>query len=148
MKPSAALLLAGALAGCAERPEQSSAATGPRLIRVEAWARAQADTTRPGAAYISFTNAGTQELEIAGISCEPAGMAHLHRSEQQGGLMVMRGAGRVAVAPGARLEMEPGALHVMLMDLAGPVAAGRRFNCLLEFSGGETFPVEVEARAN
>lgn len=148
MKRSAALLVLGALGGCAERPESSSAATGPRLTRVVAWARAQADTTRPGAAYISFTNSGTQELEVAAISCAVSVMAHLHRSDEQGGLMVMRAAGRVTVAPGARLAMEPGALHVMLMDLTEPVAEGSRFSCLLEFSGGGTFAVEVEARAS
>ena len=49
--------------------------------------------------------------------------------------------------PGARIELQPGGYHLMLLDLKHPLKAGEKFPMMLTFERGGTVtvPVQVEA---
>lgn len=66
---------------------------------------------------------------------------------QMGGMaMQMVPVEKVAVPAGGTVELKPGGLHIMLMDLKRPLAAGDRFTVTLRFERSGEQQVEVEVR--
>ena len=63
------------------------------------------------------------------------------------GMMRMQEVDAIAVPAGATVELKPGGLHLMLIDLAKPLVAGETFTVTLAFASGETLPVPVEVRS-
>ncbi len=57
----------------------------------------------------------------------------------------------LAVPPGASVLLEPGGAHLMLIDLAAPLAPGTKVALSLRFAAAGTVELEVpvvDARAN
>jgi hypothetical protein len=50
-----------------------------------------------------------------------------------GGVMRMRSAGALTLAPNARIAMKPGGMHIMLMGLTAPLRPGTRLPLTLRF---------------
>lgn len=61
-------------------------------------------------------------------------------------LMGMREVDEIAVPDGETTVLAPGGYHVMLIDLAAPLEAGKRFDVTLEFERAGTVTVEAEVR--
>jgi len=64
-----------------------------------------------------------------------------------GGMMQMRQVPSIAVPAGTTVTLEPGGLHIMLLDLAAPLTAGQTFDMTLEFASGERLVVPVSVRS-
>lgn len=107
-----------------------------------AWAR---PGTQGGmsAVYGVLRNLGDREAAVTGARCEGAAMTHLHRSTVENDMVRMAPVERLPVAAQGREEFRPGGLHIMLMGLARPLAAGDTVRC--ELSAGETVVVRFEA---
>ncbi len=58
----------------------------------------------------------------------------------------MRPVDQVPLPSGEVVRLEPGGLHLMLEELAGPLEAGSRFEVTLTFREAGTKSVEVEVR--
>ena len=99
-------------------------------LHVSGWARAGVGSS---AAYVSVHNGGATADRLLGASSPAAANVSIHDSQNQGGVMRMRAAGPVRVAPGASIAMKPGGLHVMLMGLKAPLRPGTRLPIVLRF---------------
>jgi iron complex transport system substrate-binding protein len=132
-----ALALAlGAAAAAAERP-----------ITVEgAWARPTAAGTTVGAGYLVVRNRGRDADELEGAASPQAARVEMHESRIEGGMARMRPVTSLAVAPGASLRFEPGALHLMLVGLKGPLTTGQRVPLVLRFARAGAVAAELEVR--
>src|SRR5690606_27441472 len=66
-----------------------------------------------------------------------------------GGMMEMRPVDRIVVPAGGEVVLEPGGLHVMLLDLAAPLEAGSSVELTLEFeeSGEQVVTADVRDEA-
>ncbi len=170
------LALALTLAGCsgkqtkeeaAEQPPAAPAAKGPVISVEGAWARPSAEGSMMSAAYFTVRNTGDEDDALVGASADVAGRAELHESrpatteskaEGSMGGQTMGGSGgndmamemvpvdRITVPAGGSVELKPGGLHVMLMDLKRPLAVGDRFQLTLRFEKSGEQTVEVEVR--
>ena len=100
------------------------------LLIERPWARASIGTSRPAAAYFTVENNSGEADSLIGVSSPVAGTAMIHTATEENGVVHMRAAGPLEIPPG-KLEMRPGRMHVMLMQLREP---------LIE---GETLPLEV-----
>ncbi|MFO1059329.1 MAG: copper chaperone PCu(A)C [Dongiaceae bacterium] len=120
----------------------SAAAAAAPPPRVEAaWSRATPGAAAPGAAYATIVNdSGTADRLVA-VTSPVAARAQLHVSVVEGGLATMRPVTVVDLAPGARLELKPGGLHVMLTGLRQPLRQGERFPLVFTFE--KAGPVEA-----
>jgi periplasmic copper chaperone A len=95
------------------------------LLEVDTpWARATIGTARPGAAYVTFRNTGDQLEELVDISTPAAAHPEVHEMEEEGGVMKMRPAGPLEIPPGEEVRLEPGGMHIMLMQLQQPLEEG------------------------
>jgi copper(I)-binding protein len=88
------------------------------------WARATIGATGPGAAYVTFRNTGDQLEKLVDISTPAAAHSEVHEMTQEGGIMKMRPAGSLEIPPGEKVPLEPGGMHIMLMQLRQPLKQG------------------------
>jgi copper(I)-binding protein len=103
----------------------SGADDGARgALRISApWVRAMPPGRRVTAAYATLTNTGDTPLVVTGVSTS-RGEATLHESVQEDGQMRMRARAEILVPAGGVVRLEPGGLHVMVMQLEETPAEG------------------------
>lgn len=106
-----------------------------------AWARAS--VARTGAAFVSVSNNGGTPDRLVGVASPVAADVMVHRSFEENGTMKMEHVAVVVVEAGQRLEMKPGGLHIMLMNLKQPLKKGDQFPLSLHFERGGTKEVTV-----
>ncbi len=132
MPLAAALLLA-----VAQAPAPS-----PAMVAVErAWSRATPGAAREGALYLTL-RAATADRLVA-VSTPAAGMAMLHESREVGGVVQMRDLDGLSLPAGQPVAMRPGGVHVMLMQLAHPLAQGQHFPVTLRFEHAPALTADV-----
>jgi copper(I)-binding protein len=77
------------------------------------------------------------------ISSPIARQAEIHESRVVNGTVEMRPVESIECPPGATVRIEPGGLHVMLLGLTHPLAAGTTFPLLLRFRDAGSLTVQV-----
>lgn len=148
--------------------------TAPAAAGVEvtgAWARASAEGQTRGAAYLTIVSPTDDAIVAASVSGDVAGAVELHETTTDhdaghdgaadhgaghygaadhgaghDGAMVMRAVERIELPAGEPVELRPGGLHIMLLDLSQPLAAGDSFTLTLTLASGEEVDVDVEVR--
>ena len=133
----AACLMISALAGSAAA--QGVAIEGP-------WARATAGQAKNGAAYLTLTNLGDTPERLVKVESPVATTVELHAHVNDNGVMRMRAITAIEVSPGEPSILQPGGLHVMLIDLKEPLKQGEKFPLTLTFESGKTATVQVAIR--
>jgi copper(I)-binding protein len=63
-----------------------------------------------------------------------------------GGMMTMREVGSIQLPAGKMVLLQPGGLHVMLLDLAAPLELGASFTAVLEFAVSDPIEITFEVR--
>jgi copper(I)-binding protein len=133
----AAVLLAGPSLAAGEGASE-------QVHVMEPWSRELPPVAPNGAAYFQVANHGRADARIVGASSPIAKRAELHTHSMVDGVMRMGPVeGGVPVPAGGSVTFAPGGLHVMLMGLSTPLAAGMKFPLTLEFEDGGTKILEV-----
>ena len=109
-----------------------------------AWARASIGTERPGVAYLRIYNDGTESDRLLGAATPVAKRAMIHESLMKDGVMKMRPAGDIDIAPGGKVLLEPGGLHLMLTFLNKKLVEGESFPLTLTFEQAGDVTVDVK----
>jgi copper(I)-binding protein len=112
--------------------DAASGAVGDLLVR-DAYARST--TNDVAAAYFTLTNSGDADDALLEVSVSPsvAGEAQLHTSVMEGASMQMEQVPEIGVPAGGEVVLEPGGLHVMLLDVPAPIEAGSEIELTLTF---------------
>lgn len=123
---------------------EAQPASGPP-IRVEGpWARATIGGARTGAAYLTILNQGPADDRLVAISTPVAGIAELHRTVEEQGIMKMLPVPALEIEAGAKIAFEPGGYHIMLMKLRAPLKEGQTFPLALTFAKAGRIEVAVK----
>jgi len=112
----------------------------------DAWMRASLGKVPTTAAYFKVENKGATEDRLIGVSTPAAAMSHLHESVEENGVMQMRSVAALTLKPGQSLQLDPGGLHVMVMNLKAPLKAGEKVPLVLSFEKAGTIKVEADVR--
>jgi periplasmic copper chaperone A len=112
------------------------------------WARATPPNARTGAVYLTLVNHGGVADRLVSASSTAAERVELHAHVNDAGVMRMTAIDAVALAPGERVSLRPGGLHVMLVDLKGPLREGSRLTVTLRFAAVGDVAVEVPVLRN
>lgn len=135
-----------------------------------AWARTSPAVATAGAAYLEITN-GTETddaLVAASVDDAVAGMVELHETTTAGEddastdgdmdgdmtdtsmgdapMMQMQPVEEIAVPAGETVSLEPGGLHLMMLDLAAPLEVGTTIEITLTFEQAGDVVVTAEVR--
>ena len=151
------LLLATAaltLTGCASTaaPAAEAEPAGDVIQISDAWVKSADDGM--SAAFGELVNEGDEDITVVSAETAASSMLELHETvENEAGEMVMRQVeGGFVIPAGEALLLEPGANHIMLMDLASPLQAGDEVTFTLTFADDSTFeftaPVKDYSGAN
>ena len=110
----------------------ASAAAAAQPVQVSnAWMRPTVPGQQATGAYMSLT--APKALTLVGISTPAAGIAEVHEMKMDGDVMKMREIPALALPAGKTVNLKPGGLHVMLMDLKQPFTKGNRVPMTLRF---------------
>jgi copper(I)-binding protein len=127
----------------------SLAATAEQNTALEfenVWVRALPPFQPNTAAYLTLVNRGEAAIAIVGASSNVAEKVELHTTRKIDGLMRMEPLEALAVAPGERVELAPGGMHLMLLGLAYMPAPGDDIRLCLQLVSGEVVCTAAEVR--
>jgi copper(I)-binding protein len=144
MLRSSSLLATTLLLAATAQAQQFSADS---LVIDHAWARPTAAGMPTGVAYLSITNHGVRADTLLSARTPVALRVEFHRTSFEGGMAKMRPASPLVIAPGATLAAAPGGLHLMLVELAAPLADGTTVPLVLTFkdAGDVTVQLRIES---
>lgn len=98
------------------------------------WARASPGGAKVAAGYLTITNTGKTSDKLIGGSTTASAALELHDMTMVDGIMRMRRIENgIVLAPGATIRLQPGGMHVMLIDLKQPITAGETIKGTLVF---------------
>ncbi len=121
-----------------------AADSGPLRIE-QPWAAETPPAARTGAAYLNIVNDGEAD-RLLGAQAEVASHVELHTTAMDGNMMRMRKVEALEVPGGATTALEPGGLHIMLIDLRQPLRAGQNFSLTLQFEKAGALQVQIPIR--
>jgi periplasmic copper chaperone A len=115
---------------------------------VQPWARATPKGAPVAGGYLTITNKGGAPDRLIGGSVTFAGRFEMHEMTVQQGVMRMRpvGQGGLEIKPGETVELKPGGLHVMFLDLKRPLQAGERAKGTLVFEKAGKVEIEYDVQ--
>jgi len=116
------------------------AQTGTLEVK-DAWARATPGMAQNGAAYLTI-EASTAD-RLIGAETPVAAKAELHTMKIESGIMKMRPLTGIDLPAGEPVALKPGAVHIMLVGLKGPLRPGQSFPLTLHFAKAGTREVTV-----
>jgi copper(I)-binding protein len=98
------------------------------------WARATPKGAAVGGGYLKITNTGTTADRLLGGSTSIAGRLEVHEMSMSGNTMKMRQlSDGVEIKPGQSVELKPGGLHIMFVNLKQQLQQGQHFTATLQF---------------
>ncbi|GAA1470182.1 copper chaperone PCu(A)C [Microbacterium thalassium] len=148
----AALALTGCATGTSASSDEAVSAAADVVTVSDAWVKA-ADEGMTGA-FAELENDGSADVTVVAASTDAAAMVELHETAMgdDGEMAMSEVDGGFVVTAGGTHVLEPGADHIMLMSLTGPLAAGDEVTITLTFSDESTLeftaPVKDFSGAN
>lgn len=110
------------------------------------WVREAPPVAKVLAAYGRLCNDTDADIVIEGVAAEGFARAEVHRTVEKDGRTSMRHLRSLTVSANDCVALEPGGLHVMLFDPAGPLRAGDTVSFIFSLAGRDpvtlTAPVE------
>ena len=129
----ATLGLVAALSGCQSAPAE---------LEVEnAWAKAAESGMT--AVFADISNPGGEDITMVGGTTDVAQMVELH--EVADGVMQQKEGG-IVVPANSTISLMPGADHIMIMGLTGPLLPGDTITVTIELDNGDTLEVTADVR--
>jgi copper(I)-binding protein len=124
----------------------SSCARHPEISIEDAWARPgfQGDNS---AVYLTINNGTDQGDGLIGAVSDVANLTEVHLSKMDAdGTMTMERQDLVGIPANKVVELSPGGLHVMLVNLVQDLNVGDTFRLTLNFQRAGDIEVEVEVK--
>jgi copper(I)-binding protein len=115
-------------------------------VQIEnAYTRATVPGQMAAGGFMKIENKGAAD-QLISASSPVAGEVQLHEMAMDGNVMKMRQVKDIAVPAGGAVELKPGGLHLMFMNIKAPLASGETVPVKLKFAkAGE---VEVKMPVN
>ena len=139
-----ALTLAASLGLAAAGPGETEDTS---LTVTDAFARETIGLGKTGAAFLTVSNAGSEDDTLLAGATPAAGKVELHTHEKDGEIMRMRKVEAFPVPAQSDLKLQPGGNHIMLFDLAAPLAKGESFPLTLSFEKAGDITIDVSVVA-
>lgn len=124
-----------------------------------AWARTTPAGATNGVMYLQLSSDVRDALVAVDVPTDIAERAELHTSHGAGSsghqhgavgndTVTMKQVTEVVIGAGETVKFRPGGNHIMLVNLASPLARGDTFTATLQFSSGRTLDVLVTVSDN
>src|SRR5690554_333200 len=112
----------------------------------EAQVRAVPPVSTTTAAFMVLHNPGERDLVVLDAFSPVAENTELHNHVEEEGVMQMRQVPAISVPAGGSVELAPGGLHLMLIDLFEPLEEGDQVELTLELDNAERITFEAPVK--
>lgn len=135
------VVLAGSV-GAASAVAGGGSSAESAITVTDAWVRAVPPVAKNSAGYLLIRNAGSEDV-LLGATIDGARVTEIHEMVRSGESMAMRPRVQVVVPASGRVELAPGGLHLMLIDLQKPLQVGAKLKGVLRFRDAGEVKVEM-----
>lgn len=111
-----------------------------------AWVREGPPTAQVLAAYMQITNPGAQDLVITGASSPQFASVEIHRTEIVDGMARMLPQAQLVIPANGSITLEPGGLHLMLIQAREALPAGAQVEIQLQLENGANQAVTASVK--
>lgn len=105
-----------------------------------------------GAAFLSMRNTSSKPVKLVDAKTDPhiCKRVELHTHVQEGNIYGMRRISEIIINPGETVVLEPGKLHIMLIDIKSTLSEGDEVPLTLIFEGAseQTLLAPVKKKAS
>ena len=110
----------------------------------DAWVRGMVPTQTATGAFMRIIS--KTDAKLVGVKTPVAGMAELHRTTEEGGMMHMGAVESIPLPAGKPVDLAPGGYHVMMMHVSKPLQAGETvpMTLIVEGKDGKRESIEVK----
>ena len=141
------ILLAAMLAGPVTFSAHAAEQAADAVEAVNAYVREVPPVSATSAAFMTLRNTGAEDHAVVAARSPAAAVVELHTHVMgDDGMHRMREVEKVDVPAGGETVLQPGGLHVMLINLTAPLKAGEQVELTLVYGDGseETLSAEVK----
>jgi uncharacterized protein YcnI/copper(I)-binding protein len=126
----------------------AGSATAGTLSIEGGWTRATAGGAKVGAGYLTIRNQGTAADTLVSVETTVAGKSEIHDMtvSDEGVMRMRRLDGGLDIPAGGSVELKPGGMHLMFLDLKQPLVANARVKVKLVFKSGAAAEIELPVR--
>ena len=124
--------------------------TGEAMTKTEGMGGTQMAMEGPvSAAYMIIENKGGQADKLVAVETSVAAVNEIHETKEMAdGKMGMQPVqGGLEVPAKGSVELKPGGLHIMLMNLRQDLTPGQTFTLTLKFQSGKQMTIDVPVKA-
>lgn len=112
------------------------------------WLRAMLPGQPAGGGFVTIANGGSTPDRMIGVSTTAAGKSEMHTMEIKNDVMVMRPVeGGIEIPAGQTVELKPGGLHLMFMQVKEPFKEGATIAVTLEFEKAGKVELQLPVKA-
>ncbi len=123
----------------------STAALAQTVDVKGAWVRATVQGQKASGAFMQLT--AKDKAQLVSVSSPVAGVAEVHEMKMDGDVMTMRPLqGGLDLPAGKAVDLKPGGVHVMLMDLKTPLVKDTTLPLTLVFKDGKGVQFKKELK--
>jgi hypothetical protein len=116
-------------------------------IKIEnAYTRSTVPGQQVAGGFMKIENKGGVD-QLISASSPVAGEVQLHEMAMEGNVMKMRQVKDIAVPAGGAVELKPGGLHLMFMNIKAPLTAGESVPVKLKFAKAGDIEVKMPVNA-
>jgi copper(I)-binding protein len=98
------------------------------------------------AAYMTLKNGGNKDIKLVKAATTASKVTELHTHLNEDGVMKMRQVPATEIKAKSETVLQPGGLHVMMIELKAPLKEGAKVGLTLGFDDGSSKQVEAVVR--
>jgi len=116
-------------------------------IKIEdAYTRATVPGQQVAGGFMKIENKGVAD-QLVSASSPVAGEVQLHEMAMDGNVMKMRQVKDISIPAGSAVELKPGGLHLMFMNIKAPLTAGETVPVKLKFAKAGEVEIKIPVNA-
>ena len=123
-----------------------AAGTADAISVVDPYVRMAPPGAMATGAFMVIKNGGDKDAKLVKVENTIAKVAELHTHLNEGGVMKMRLVPAIDIKAKGEATLQPGGLHIMLIELKGPMKEGDKIPLTLGFADGSSKQVNAEVR--
>lgn len=120
------------------------AAAADDVVVQEPYVRLAPPNAPATGAFMVIRNNGAKDLKVIRADNPLSKITELHTHLNDGGVMKMRPVSAIEIKAKGEAVLKPGGLHVMMIDLKGPMKEGDSVPITLSFDDGSSKVVEAK----
>lgn len=114
------------------------------IVASRPWARATPPGAGAGGGYVTLTNRGDRDDRLVGARTPITERVEIHAMEMDGDIMRMVHLPEgIELPAGETVNLAPGGLHLMFMELTSPIAEGAPLPVTLDFQHAESLELHL-----